>query len=77
MSDVDLGLDHFLDRFACDVRAHLVVDLATGEDDLGVIAQLLRGVREVVGVHPDAMPADQAGLEAKRQAIYLRRVERP
>ena len=51
------------------IGAHAVVDSPPGEDHLGVVAEFLRLVGEIVGIDADAMPADQAGTE--RQEIPL------
>jgi hypothetical protein len=45
--------------------AHAVVDAAAGQDDLGVVADFLRLVGEVVRVDADAVAADQAGAEGQ------------
>ena len=42
---------------AGDVETHAVVDAASGEDDLGVVAYFLSFVGEVVGVDADAVAA--------------------
>src|SRR3569623_1828296 len=56
---------HHLHHTFGDMRAHVVVDAAAGEDDLRVVADLLRLVREVVGIDADAVAADQAGPEGQ------------
>src|SRR6185369_10492342 len=61
--DVAARGDHLLDRLLGDELAHAVVDAPTGQDHLRVIAQHLGLVREVVGVHADAVPAHEAGPE--------------
>ena len=63
-------MDHLLDGFAREVRAHAVVDAPPGEDNLGVVAGELCLVREVIRVHADAVPADEARPE--RQEVPLR-----
>ena len=67
--DVDAAPGHRLDQLRDDVGAHAVVEAAAGEDDLGVVADRLRLVREVVRIDTDAVAADQAGPE--RQEIPL------
>lgn len=58
-------LYHLLYRRVSDERTHAVVHLAAVKDNLAVIAQLLSRVSQVVGIHPDAVAADQAGPEAE------------
>ena len=60
-----------MSRVICpvDVQRHVVVEAPPGEDHLGVIADLLRLVRQVVGVDADAVTADEAGAE--RQEVPL------
>ena len=43
--------------------SHRIVDVATGVDDPGVVAQLVRFPREVVGIDADAVSTDEAGAE--------------
>ena len=63
--DVAARCDHQLDGLFGDELAHAIVDAPAGQDDLRVVAQHFGLVRQVVGVHADAVPADQAGLEAQ------------
>ena len=49
--------------------AHLVVNAPACKDHLRVIAHLLGPVGEVIGIDPDAVPADKAGAE--RQKVPL------
>lgn len=63
--DGDAALEHGLDELRHHVGAHAVVEAAAGEDDLGVVADGLRLVGEVVGVHADAVAADQARTEGQ------------
>ena len=62
-------LRHQLDDLAGDVERHVVVEAPAREDHLRVVADLLRLVRQVVRVHADAVPADQA--RAERQEVPL------
>ena len=48
------------------IGAHAVVKAAAGQDDLGVVADRLRLVGEVVRVHADAVAAHQAGAEGQK-----------
>src|SRR5437660_6768658 len=52
-----------LHRLLRDVGAHRVVDPAPGQDDLGIVAELLRPEGQVVGIHRNAVPAHQPRLE--------------
>ena len=63
--DGDAALEHGLDELRHHVGAHAVVQPPTGEDDLGVVADGLRLVGEVVRVHADAVAADQARAEGQ------------
>src|SRR6185503_3160495 len=65
--DVDVGtldrrtrLDQLLDRLLGDELAHAVVDAPAGENDLGMVAELVGHVRQIVGIDADTMAADQA-----------------
>ena len=60
---------HGLDELRDHVGAHAVVQAAPGQDDLGVVADGLGLVRQVIGVDADAVAAHQAG--AKRQEVPL------
>src|SRR6056297_2699392 len=66
---VDALLCHQFDQFAGDVGAHAVVGAAAGQDHLGVEADVLGLVGQVVRVHADAVAADQTGAE--RQEVPL------
>jgi hypothetical protein len=49
------------------IGAHAVVEPASGEDDLRVVADLLRLMGQVVGIDADTVATDQA--RAKRQEV--------
>jgi GDP-L-fucose synthase len=49
-----------------DVGAHAVVDAPAGQDHLGVVADLLRLVGQVVRVHADAVAAHQPGRNGRK-----------
>ena len=55
---------------AGDPGAHTVVDAPAGENHLRVMPQHCRLVRKVVGIDPDAVPADETGGE--RDEVPLR-----
>jgi len=55
------GPVQLLDRHVGDMPGHGVVDRTPGQDHLGVVAELLGLVDEVVGVDRDAVAADEAG----------------
>ena len=59
----DVGMDEQLHEPLSDVLAHVVVDATAGEDDLGLVAELLRLCRQVVGIDADAVTAHEAGPE--------------
>ena len=56
-------VDEQLDELLGDERPHVVVDAPAGQDDLGLVAELLRLRRQVVWVDADAVAADQARRE--------------
>ena len=58
-------LQHQLDGVAGHIARHVVVDAAASQDDLRVVAHGLGLVGEVVGVHANAVAADQAGAEGQ------------
>src|ERR1700760_2916137 len=49
--------------FARDAPAHLVIDPASGKDDLGMVARLLGAIGEIIRVDADAVSAHETGLE--------------
>ena len=57
------------------VGADVVVDAAAGEDDLGLVAELLRLHRQVVRVDADAVAADQAGAELEEVPLRAGRLQ--
>ena len=67
------GGDHQLDRLLGDEATHAVVDAATGQDDLRLVADLLGLRGEVVRVHADAVPTDQPGRETQEVPFGARR----
>ena len=62
VQDLNALLEHQLDDLVRDVCSHSVVHAAPGEDDFGVVPQPFRALREVIGVHRNAMPAHEAGV---------------
>ena len=60
-----LRLDEALHAVLRDILAHVVVDAAAGQDDLAVVAQHLRLVRQVVRVDADAVAADEPRPEVQ------------
>ena len=58
-----------------DPRAHPVVGLAAGKDHLRVVAEPLGQMAEVIRIDPDAVAADQPGLEGEEVPLGPRRVE--
>ena len=61
--DLHLAPGHRLDDFVGNVAVPAGVDAAVGEDAFGAVADLLRLVRQVVGIDADAVAADQAGTK--------------
>src|SRR5262249_46372057 len=45
------------------VRSHAVINPAASEDHLGMVADLLSAMREIIRVDTDAVPPDEAGLK--------------
>ncbi len=72
VEDLDALLEHQLDGLRGDIFAHAVVDAAAGEDDLGVVAVALGALGEVVGVHADAVAADEARAEGEEVPLGAR-----
>ena len=64
-------LQHQLNHLLGDVLSHSVVHAPSGKDNLRVIAVALCALRQIVGVHADAVSAHQSRLE--RQEIPFRR----
>ncbi len=56
----DLGAQHRLDDVASDEARHAVIDAAAGQDHLGMEADRLRLVGQVVRIDADAVAADEA-----------------
>src|SRR5690606_20697059 len=73
--DGDILFGHQLDHAVGDIDAHVVVDLAAGEDHLGVIAKAFSLVREVIRVNADAVAADKSGLEGQKIPLGTGRFE--
>jgi len=63
---------HQLHHLRRHVETHVVVDAPAGKDHFGVVAQFLRLVREVVGVHADAVPAHEARSEGQEVPLGAR-----
>lgn len=66
---------HLADGGVGNELAHPVVDLAAGEDDLGVVSKLLRLIGEVVGIDADAVAADEARPEAEGVPLGVHTVD--
>src|ERR1051325_1105808 len=79
--DLAAAGDHLFYRLLGDVLAHVVVDAPAGEDDLRVIADHFRLVRQVIRIDADAVSADQTGTKREkvpfgsRRLQYLERIE--
>jgi len=66
---------HEFDGGVGHMDCHVVVDAPARKDDLWVVAHFLRFVGQVVGVHTDAVAADQAGPEGQKVPLGARRVQ--
>ena len=66
---------HQANDLAGDVQRHVVVDAPAREDHLRVVADLLRLVRQVVGIDADAVAADEAGPERQEVPLAARGLE--
>ena len=62
---MDAALGHGFDELGDHVGAHAVIQAATGQDDLGVVAHGLGLVGEVIRVHANAVAADQTGTKGQ------------
>lgn len=62
---LNAALGHSLDQLRYDIDAHVVVEPAPSENDLGVIAHGLGFVGEVVGVDTYAVSAHEPGPEGQ------------
>ena len=62
---------HEFDDAAGDVESHAVIDTASGEDDLGVVAYFLSFVGEVVGVDANAVATYESRFEGKEVPFGL------
>ena len=62
---------HEFNDAAGDVESHAVVDAASGEDDLGIVAYFLGFVSEVVGIYANAVPAYEARFEGQEVPFGL------
>ncbi len=71
----DSLLSHEFQGLACHKMRHAVVDAPTGKNDLGLIADHLGFVGQVVRVNADAVPADKARLERQEIPLAARRIE--
>ncbi len=64
---------HAPEDLARDIHGHVVVQAPAREDHLGVVADLLRLVRQVVRVHTDAVTAHEARAEWQEVPLGARR----
>ena len=65
----EAGLRQALHRHLGDEARHAVVDAPPGEDRLGLVAEHLGSVRQVIGIDADAVAAHKAGME--REEVRL------
>ena len=62
---VDASLQHRLHQLAGHIGAHAVIDTAPCKDHLRVVAHRLGLMGQVVGVHANAVPADETWPEGQ------------
>ncbi len=72
---LDAFLQHQLHHLIGHVAAHGVVHTSSRQDDLGVVAVALCCLRQVEGVHADAVAAHQPGLEGEEVPLRPRCLE--
>ena len=65
-SGVFIALDEELEQSFGDPGGHTVVDTSSAEDDLWFVSEFHGFVEEVVGVHTDAVAADESGVEFEK-----------
>jgi hypothetical protein len=70
--DINTILKHAANDVASRITRHVVVDAPSGQDDLGVIANFLGLMSEVVGIDPDAVAADHTGAERQEVPFATR-----
>lgn len=75
VDDLHFALRHELDDFVGDIAGHAVIDAPAGEDDFGVVTDLLRLVGQVVGIDADAVTADQTGTKGQEVPFAAGRFE--
>ncbi len=63
LPDVHSFGEQSLDGLLGDIETHGIVDVPSGEDHVGMVADLLGLVGEVVGIDPDAVAADEPRRE--------------
>ena len=59
----DICANQVLHNVFCDIFAHVVVDAAAGQNDLGMIAHLLCAVGQIIRIDTDAVSAHQTGIK--------------
>ena len=64
--DVATAGDHVLDGLLGDELPHAIIDTPASQDDLRVVAQHLCLVSQVVGIHANAVAANQAWFETQK-----------
>src|SRR5437016_955526 len=73
--DRALGGDQELDETLRDKAPHAVIDAPAGEDHLRVVARRLGPRGQVIGIDPDAVPADEARRERQEIPFGARRLQ--
>src|SRR5208337_4711408 len=68
-------LHHKPGHAVCNMRTHTIVNASARENDLRVIANLLSTMRQIVGVNPDAVSADQAWNEVEKVPFGARSLQ--
>ena len=74
----NVGTFRWLERIGDSIRhvgTHAVVDAAPGKNDLGFVSERLGAMGQVIGIHTDAMTADQPRGERQEIPLGRRRLE--
>ena len=59
----DICLNQVLHHGLCHIFTHIVVDAASGKNDLGMVAQLLCLIGQIVRIHTDTVTSHKSRLE--------------
>ena len=70
-----IGFNQVLYHIFGHISAHIVIDTAPGQNDLGMITQFLRLVGEIIRIHADTVASNQAREERKEIPFCPRRIQ--